>query len=269
MKKLNIVLGLIVAMSMTITALGSSQAHEQNSSAPQTDEEPYLVLDLDELNKFMENHYALQSDLVKVIELEDPDGIDLNLLPSDIVQSLTPGTRVVKYIETKRLENSSDGLLQTICFGAVLGIPCRSSADGGRDLTTYNEYQSFRQYLRSVANRYDWYSRCVTNCLGWEIIYTWGWWTRPNSNWSVSDAEIGSYIDAEDFCTEDPVYLNRFIHPSVYWYGNETLAYSPYYPSQALVPWPSGWSKTQGDIYYGATKILDDWITRQYWPRDG
>ena len=49
--------------------------------------------------------YAQHPDLRVIVDLEDPDGIDLSQLPSDIASLVDSNTRIVAFRETARLDS--------------------------------------------------------------------------------------------------------------------------------------------------------------------
>ena len=80
-----------------------------------------------------------------------------------------------------------------------------------------------------------------------------------------------TYIPGEDYCAKDSATLN---YGSVYfdpmwWEGDlyHSLIYSiSGFPNNAYIPFPSGWSRTQGDIYLYNSLKYNDRMTYQYWP---
>lgn len=222
-----------------------------------------------DVNEFYHSH----ADLVATIDVSNSRGIDPSLLPSDIRSMMGPGIRIVAYRETVRTSSigGKPAGLAMPCLLPVVGISC-ATYTGSRDLTVSSTSGSVEQFSRVIALRYDWYSRCSggANCKGWEIEKQYMWWKRSVSSWNVKNGVMKTYIEAEDYCSKNFAILNyastTVAQPT--WSGNQTVIYNiSGFPNNAYVPWPSGYSYTQSDIYQGTTLKYDDQRIYQFWPQ--
>ena len=231
-----------------------------------------MELSNNEYSADVENFYRSYPDLVTTINLSNPKGIDPSLLPDDIKSLIKPGFRVLAYRETIRinLRGGKPNGLAMPCPQPVAGISC-ATYSGSRDTTISNTYGSVEQFSRVIALRYDNYSECsaTANCKGWEIEKQYMWWKRTTSSWNVKNGVMKTYIEAEDYCAKNFTTLNygstTIAQPS--WSGNQTVIYNiSGFPNKAYVPWPSGYSYTQSDIYQGTTLKYNDQRDYQFWP---
>jgi hypothetical protein len=266
---------ILVAFSVSVAvALSASGAYAL--AIPPFQEEKILEapmeLSADEYSADAEKFYSSHADLVVMVDLVNPQGIEAALLPSDIKSLIKPGFRVLAYRETARINlngGKPNGFAMPCAFPEA-GISC-ATYSASRDMTISSVFGSVEQFSRVIAPRYDWYPRCQggVNCFGWEIEKQYMWWKRSVSTWNVKNGLMKTYIEAEDYCTQYSTILNygsTTIQPA--WSGNQTLTYSiSGFPNNAYVPWPSGYSYTQGDIYQGTTLKYNDARSYQFWPR--
>lgn len=281
MRKIKL-LSVLVLLMLLSAGIGKITAQEPLPASPQptdpvvagTSERPRELTEAgyrDEVAHLYAQHPALKV----VVDLEDPDGIDPSLLPSNVASLVGSNTKIVAFRETARLGSKRVPGLASPCRIGPLNIGCKDP-DGSRDMTVSNKFwdggQYVEQFCRVYALRYDWYPGCGggQNCKGWEIEEQWAWWTRTDSSWTVCDGQMSTYIPGEDYCTENGATLN---HGSTYfnptWYGNQTGYWSiSGFANNAYVPFPSGWSRTEGDICrYGQLKYSNA-RTYQYWSKD-
>lgn len=265
-----LILGIGTIQEPRLTSAQGIGPDSETSSKPEVPQE----LTIEEFQKEVEAFYKQYSHYIVTVDLEDPDGIDPELLPDDIASLVDSNTKVVAYKETKRPDSEQppdseqvtspvSSLSSSCVLDIKLGIWCRGN-DGTRDLTVSDNFGGVEQFNRVWALRYDNYQGWYT---GWEIEKQWAWWKRTNTSWSVSDAQMKTYIPGEDYCTQNPATLNHYsawFTPS--WSGNNSYIYNiSGFPNNAYVPIPSGWSRTQGDIYQYGTRKYNDAQTHQYW----
>lgn len=266
----------IFAFSVSVTlilVLTASSAHALSIPLLQVEEESEVPMELsnDEYSADVVKFYRSHADLVTTIDLANPKGIDQSLLPNDIQALIKPGTRVLAYRETVRinLKGGKPNGLARPSLHPIAGISC-ATYSGSRDWTISSIFGSVEQFNRVIALRYDWYSECSgANCKGWEIEKQYMWWKRSISSWNVKNGVMKTYIEAEDYCSKNATILNygstTISQPT--WSGNQTVIYNiSGFPNNAYVPWPSGYSYTQGDIYQGTTLKYDNQRIYQFWP---
>lgn len=259
---------------MLILVTSGSRAYAWTTPPQETDKsEVPTEFTREEYIKDVEQFYKSHPELIVTIDLADPKGIDPSLLPTDLKNLTDSGIRIVAYRETIRIDIKSgkpNGLAKP-CLLPTTGIGCATNS-GSRDMTTSKVFGSVEEFARTIALRYDWYPRCQSgvNCFGWEIEKQYMWWKRTNSTWNVKNGVMKTYIEAENYCTQNPITLNygstTISQPT--WSGNQTSTYSiSGFPNTAYVSWPSGYSYTQGDIYESTTLKYDDARLYQYWPK--
>ncbi|MBG0788008.1 MAG: hypothetical protein H0S79_23220 [Anaerolineaceae bacterium] len=221
------------------------------------------------LDKFSEDHIVLY-------DLEDPEGIDPDLLPKDIAALVDGNTKVVAYRETTRPDSIQSSGASTILAAfdkhRMLGIPC-ASPDGTRDTTTSTNFGSVTQYSRVYALRYDdapW--NPAQPLTGWEFETQWAKWTRTDTAWYVADAKMKlEATQRQDYCTGVTLgglnYSSTTFDPT--FYGNSTNWFSiSGFANTAYVPSPYHLvAYTQGDIYQGYSLQYNDAKTRQYFSK--
>lgn len=212
--------------------------------------------------------YDKRPHLEVVVDLEDPSGIDPSLLPPDVAAQVTGNTKIVAYKETERRDSSSrvpgDA---SLCNLRPNKIECRENEDGSRDTTISNWFGGVEQFIRVQALRYDDYPG-APDLHGWEVEKQYAKWARTDSSWTVLNCYMTTYIDGEDYCTQNDATLHHgSINFSPMWYGNNTAWWSiSEFSEKAYVPFhPGGYSHTRSDIYqYGSLKY-DNAFTRAYW----
>lgn len=273
-KKKTISIILLLLLFITQTSMLTS-AQPINDDPPQTLESP-KELTPKEFQKDIDELYSRHPDFKIIIDLEDPKGIDPNLLPQDIANLVDGNTKIVAYKETRRAGNNVKASgLSSLYNKFCLSIGC-ASPSGSRDLTVADWYGNVKQYSRVYALRYDHYSGCdyYTNCYGWEIENQWSKWDRTSYSWQVKNARMKTYIYGENYCTEASATLNYasyYFDPS-FSNGTSTNWYSiSGFPNKAYVPltdYGAGWSRTRSDIYLYSTLQYNDALTTQYWPRN-
>lgn len=268
----------ILAFSVSVTlilVLITSRAQALTIPPLQVEEgaEAPVELSNDEYSADVEKFYRLHSDLAVTIDLANPKGIDPSLLPNDIKALIELGFRVLAYRETVRINvrGGKPNGLSMPCPFPIAGISC-ATYSGSRDLTVSNTFGSVEQFSRVIALRYDWYSRCTggANCKGWEIEKQYMWWKRSSSSWNVKNGVMKTYIEGENYCSQQFAILNygSSVVSQPTWSGNQTYTYSiSGFPNTAYVPWPSGYSYTQGDIYQNTTLKHNDVRVYQFWPQ--
>lgn len=213
------------------------------------------------------------------INLADPKGVDPSLLPPDVADHIPPGVKIVAYVETERITVSEEQRASSACEpeqALAVDMPLMSvwcdDYDATIDVTLSSILGSVEQFSRVYAFRYDYYPPCVfTNCHGYEIEKQWAKWTRTSSSWTVTNGRIQSYIDGEDYCTDQVDatlnYASTFFDPT--WDENETNWWHIIgFPDTAYVPFNWGESWTQSDISDGYLLRYDDERTSNWWPRD-
>ncbi|MDY6873439.1 MAG: hypothetical protein SVR81_05670 [Chloroflexota bacterium] len=223
--------------------------------------------EMDKLDKLSEGHIVLYN-------LEDPEGIDPNLLPAGIAGLVDDDTNVVAYKETNRpkptqpIKDSETFESSINCF--TNGIPC-ASPDGSRDVTTSTNFGAVTQYNRVYALRYDnapWNrARPLT---GWQFEKMWSKWTRTNTEWSVAEAGMTLVAgQTQDFCTGE--ILGEFKYSSISfdpeWISDTSTNWFSIsgFTSSAYVPSPYHMiAFTQADIYQDFGLAYNDAKTRHY-----
>lgn len=273
-KKLILIALTVLVMLILILSVSASSAYARTTTPPQEADKSEVPTEFteEEYLKDVEQFYESHPDLMIIVDLADPKGIDPSLLPEDLKALAESGVRIVAYRETVHVDIKSGGKngLAKPCPLPKAGIGCATNS-GSRDMTTSQIFGSVEEFARTIALRYDWYPRCQggVNCFGWEVEKQYMWWKRTNSSWNVKNGVMRTYIEAENYCTQSSAILNygsSTIQPT--WSGNQTLTYSiSGFPNTAYVPWPSGYSYTQGDIYQGTTLKYNDALVRQFWPR--
>lgn len=185
--------------NMVIDASDSKQIGDGGGESPQELSDEELQRQIEELEKYSEGHVVLY-------DLENPEGIDPKLLPSDIAALVDGNTKVVAYKETTRpLQIQSSECFEKSNIPdqyVLLGIPC-ASPDGTRDTTVSSNFGNVTQYNRVYALRYDdapWNpSQPLT---GWEYEQMWSKWTRSDAAWYVADANMRiEAVQNQDYCT--------------------------------------------------------------------
>ena len=258
----------LTALVMLLVISTGSRAYAQTTLPTEVGKsEVPTELTMEEYLQDVDQFYQSHPELVITVDLANPNGIDLSLLPEDARASIKPGLLVVAYRETVR----KGGKAGLPCPRPELmaGIGCKTN-DGSRDLTTSSTFGSVKQFARTIALKYENYSRCTgVNCFGWEVDKQYMYWTRSLSSWNVKNGVMLTYIEAENYCTTSPATLNygsSTIQPT--WSGNQSTIYSiSGFPNVAYVPWPGGYSYSQGDIYQGTTLKYDNAREQQTWPR--
>lgn len=133
-----------------------------------------------EYQKAIEEFYDRYADFIVVVDLEDPKGIDPKLLPADIASLVDGNTKIVAYKETVR-PDTKPTRFNNICEDSfILGIPCKDSHDGTRDLAVSKNFGGVEQFSRVQALRYDEYTGCGRLCVGWEFEQQWSKWNRTD-----------------------------------------------------------------------------------------
>ncbi len=272
MGKIKFLSVLVLLAAVLLSAYpGVGMAQEPLIAPPQPIKERPRELTETEYQNEVAGIYAQHPDLSVVVDLKDPAGIDLDLLPPDVAALVDSNTRIVSFKETARpISRGRVPGLASPCSTPVLGVGCKS-ASGSRDMTVSNWFGGVEQFGRVYALRYDWYPPCGSqNCKGWEIEQQWAWWKRNDSGWTVQSAQMWTKILGENYCTQQGAtldYGSSYFTPT--WYGNQTGYWSiSGFPNNAYVPFPSGWSRTQGDIYQGSSLKYNDAMTYQFWSKD-
>ena len=248
----------------------SIQTDEEGMETPKELSEEEFQKEIDELDKLSEGHVVLY-------DLEDPEGIDPNLLPADIAALGDEGTKVVAYKETTRpnsIQPSKDSeMFDSFNQYLILGIPC-ASPDGTRDTTTSTNFGEVTQYSRVYALRYDnapWNpSQPLT---GWEFEKQWSKWTRADTAWYVAEARMKLEApQTQDYCTGDGLgalnYSSTSFDPgwisetATNWFSISGFSDIAYVPSPYHVI-----AYTQADIYQGYELKYNDAKTRQYFSK--
>lgn len=264
---------------MLILILSVPSAYAWTTTPPQKADKSEVPTELMEKEYLtdVEQFYESHPDLVIIVDLADPKGIDPSLLPEDLKalgkSGIRSGVRIVAYRKTIHVDIASgkpNGLAMP-CLLPKAGIGC-AMISGSRDITTSQVFgAAVEEFARTVALRYDWYPLCQggVNCFGWEVEKQYMWWKRFSSSWNVKNGVMKTYIEAENYCTQSTTTLNygSSIVSQPTWIGNQTSKYLiSGFPNTAYVPWPSGYSYTQGDIYRGTTLKYNDARVYQLWP---
>ena len=265
MRKLKFVSVFVLLALLLSAGPGAVMGQEPPPVPPQPAERPRELREVEYQAK-VADLYAQHPDLRVIVDLEDTDGIDPNLLPPDVASLVDSNTKVVAFRETARLDSGRVPGLASLCAIPSLDIWCKSP-DGSRDMTVSKWYGGVEQFCRVYALLYDDYPG-APDFHGWEIEQQWSRWTRTDSSWTVHSARMWTLIPGEDYCTEDDATLN---HGSTdftpTWDGNGTNWWTiSGFANNAYVPFPHGWSWTQGDIYQNSSLKYNDAQTRQGWP---
>lgn len=248
----------------------SIQTDEEGLEIPKELSEEEFQREIFELDKLSEGHIVLY-------DLEDPEGIDPNLLPADIAALVDENTKVIAYKETTR-PSATQPSGDTEKFDSanqvsLRGIPC-ASPDGSETTTTTTNLGNLTQYNKVYALHYD---NAPWNPLeplkGWEFEQMWSKWTRSSTTWYAADARMKvEAVQNQDYCTGDR--LGETIHSSSWfdpawatqtstnWYTISGFSNIAYVPSPNYAN-----AYVQADIYNNYDLEYDDARTEQHFYR--
>lgn len=215
------------------------------------------------------------ANFVVLYDLEDPEGIDPQLLPDDIAALVDGNTKIVAYTEAARPDARQVSDLLSMSNPsqqyAPLGTPC-VPPDGTRDFKISTVFGEVTQYHRVYALRYDtapW--NPAQPLTGWEFEKQWSKWTRTDNAWYVTEAKMAiESTQTQDFCTGNTLgrlkFSSTWFEPT--FYGNTTNWFSvSSFPNNAYIPLPyNALAFTQADIYHDGTLKYNDARTREIFP---
>ncbi len=266
-----------VLLALVLSAGWGAVLAQQPPPAPfevtPSTEEPVRGLTKAEYQEEIADFYD-RPDWEVVVDLEDPEGIDPDLLPPNLAALVNSDTKVVAYKETRHRDSRTLSDSTSSCDSSLLGISCKQDDNGSYDVTVSRKFgdNNVEQFNRILALRYEDYSGCGQPCTGLEFEKEWAWWTRTNSDWYVDDARMSVHADpADNYCTEESGisfhYYSTFFLPE--WNGNTTYYYYINgFPDEAYVTC-CGYSQTRGDIWQtegrGDELVKDNAITRHQW----